>query len=309
MERNIAQYIIQIGLIGIGLTHTIPSTAFAPPTTINLWSPNYLAQHHAPPLPTEQQNSKGAISHVATPRLLVYTPTQSNHKAIMVISGGGYRREELGKEGLPATKWLVKQGYTVFNLIYRLPMDGWHNKLVPFADGQRALRIIRQKANVYDYNQVGVMGFSAGGHLAGMLAVSAGHNFYPYQDTIDNNSTRPDFVALLYPVVSMVSNGQQTQSYQQLLGDNATDSQKKALSIEQWVTKDTPPMFIAHATDDPIASVDDSIALDEQLKKQGIKQSLTLFDKGGHGWGMGKAGSATTTWPELFQQWVESLKQ
>lgn len=90
----------------------------------------------------------------------------------------------------------------------------------------------------------------------------------------------------------MVSNGQQTQCYQQLLGDDATNSQKKALSIEQWVTKDTPPMFIVHAKDDPIASVDDSIALDEQLKKQGVKQSLTLFNEGGHGWGMGKTGTA-----------------
>lgn len=308
MNNKITQYLTQISLLAIGLTHTIPSQALAPRTTINLWSPNYLAQQHALPMPTEQQSPKGAISHVATPRLLVYMPTQSNHKAMMVISGGGYRREELGKEGIPAANWLVQQGYTVFNLIYRLPMDGWRNKLVPFADGQRALRIIRQKAKEYNYNQVGVMGFSAGGHLAGMLAVSSARNFYSPQDNIDNNSARPDFVALLYPVVSMLSNGQQTQSYQQLLGDNATDSQRKALSIEQWVTKDTPPMFIAHAKDDPIASVDDSIALDEQLKKQGVKQSLTLFNEGRHGWGMGKAGTATTTWPALFGQWVDSLK-
>lgn len=309
MKSNITQYIIQIGIIGIGLAHTIPSQAVAPPTTINLWSPEYLAQQHTLPLPVEEQSTKGAISHVAVPRILVYRPTQSNHKAIMVISGGGYRREELGKEGTPASEWLVNQGYTVFNLIYRLPMDGWHNKMVPFADGQRALRIIRQKANVYDYNQVGVMGFSAGGHLAGMLAVSAGHNFYPYQDIIDNNSARPDFAALLYPVVSMVSDGHRTQSYKQLLGNNATDSQKQALSIERQVNKDTPPMFIAHAKDDPIASVNDSIALDEQLKKQGIKQLLTLFNEGGHGWGMGKAGTATTTWPALFKQWADSLKR
>lgn len=305
MKTQIVRYLVRIGITFMTFSHSLPSQAFSL-TTINLWSPEYLAKQYNQPMPTEQQNSKGAISHVAIPRLLVYTPSHSNHKAMMVISGGGYRREELGKEGTPASEWLVKQGYTVFDLVYRLPMDGWNNRLVPFADGQRALRIIRQKANEYNYNQVGVMGFSAGGHLAGMLAVSSKHNFYSPQDTIDSNSARPDFAVLLYPVVSMLSNGHQTQTYKKLLGDNPTKSQEIALSIEQWVTQDTPPMFIAHAKDDPIASVDDSITLDEQLKKHHVKQLLTLFNEGGHGWGLGKAGTATTTWPTLFQKWIDS---
>ena len=307
MNIQITKYLSQIGLMTIAICLSIPAIALEPTATINLWSPQYLASQHNSPLPTEEQNSKGAINHVAIPRLLVYTPSKTNNKAIMVISGGGYRREELGKEGIPVSEWLVNQGYTVFDLIYRLPMDGWHNKMAPFADGQRALRIIRQKATDYGYQQVGVMGFSAGGHLAGMLAVTNGQNYYPPQDKIDNNSARPDFVALLYPVVSMVSNGNQTQTYKQLSGNNPTLMQEKALSVEQWVNQDTPPMFIAHAKDDPIASVDDSITLDEQLKKHHIKQLLTLFNSGGHGWGLGQTGTPTKSWPSLFQKWVITL--
>ncbi|WP_296405893.1 alpha/beta hydrolase [Psychrobacter sp.] len=300
------KYFYRIGIILFILCYISSAYAFDPTTTIDLWSPDYLAKQHKKPLPIEEKNSKGAISHVAMPRLLVYKPSKSNHKAILVISGGGYRREEQGKEAIPAAKWFTNRGYTVFNLIYRLPIDGWNSKLVPFADGQRALRIIHQKANDYDYKQIGVMGFSAGGHLAGILAVTE-HNFYLPQDEIDSYSARPDFVALIYPVVSMESGGQRTQTYKQLIGDNHSLDLEKSLSIEQWVTRDTPPMFIAHAKDDPIASVDDSIALDEQLKKHHVKHTLVLFKEGGHGWGLGKAGTTTMAWPDMFQKWISTI--
>ena len=292
--------------IDVSYAQTITPTSLpTTTTTIPLWSQSYLASQHLDPLPIEQQDANGAVSAVAAPRMLVSLPTHTNHMAILVISGGGYRHEELAKEGTPAAQWLVQQGFTVFNLIYRLPADNWQDHLVPLADGQRALRLIRQNAQRYHYHQIGVMGFSAGGHLAGMLAVSSKHNFYSPQDATDNLSPRPDFVALLYPIVSMVSYPHHSQSFKQLLGSHSTPDEQKSLSIEQLVNKETPPMFIAHAKDDPIAPVADSIVLDDKLKQSNIAQSLTLFDKGGHGWGLGKPNTPTMAWPALFERWLK----
>ncbi len=278
-----------------------------PSDSINLWSQDYLISQRSNPLPIEHQDKKGAISHVANPRMQVYVPIHSNHTAILVISGGGYYHEELAKEGAPVSAWLVNQGFTVFNLIYRLPNDNWSSRLVPIADDQRALRIMRQQAAHYHYHQIGVMGFSAGGHLAGMLAVSANHAFYPPQDDIDNNVARPDFAVLLYPVVSMVNQPNHTQAFKHLLGKQPTIAEEHALSIEQLVTNDTPPVFIAHAKDDPIAPVADSMVLDDKLKQAGVPQSLTLFETGGHGWGLGKKETPTMGWTSLFLKWVKQI--
>lgn len=276
-------------------------------TEIPLWSQNFLNSQQNTTRPAEQISQKGSYTQIANPRMQVYLPPKSNHKAILVMSGGGYDHLEMGNEGIPVSQWLAQQGFTVFNLIYRLPPEGWNNKQVAFADGQRAMRIIRQKSSEYGYNQVGAMGFSAGGHLAGMLAVFPDQNFYPAQDSIDKYSAKPDFVALLFPVVSMLPEKNNTRSHKNLLGEHPTAEQEKAISIEQWVNSSTPPMFIAHANDDPIANVDKSILLDQNLKKAGVKQELNIFGTGGHGWGLGKAGNPTPTWPNLFLNWVNQI--
>lgn len=293
-----------LGLIPI--THAKVDTP-QPTTEIPLWNQNFLTSQQTSTRPAEQVTQKGSYTQISNPRMQVYVPQHSNHKAILVMSGGGYDHLEMGNEGIPVSQWLVQQGFTVFDLIYRLPPEGWNNKQVAFADGQRAMRIIRQKSSEYGYNQVGAMGFSAGGHLAGMLAVFPNQNFYPAQDNIDKNSAKPDFVALLFPVVSMLPEKNTTRSHKNLLGEHPTVEQEKAISIEQWVNSSTPPTFIAHANDDPIANVDKSILLDQNLKKAGVKQELHIFGTGGHGWGLGKPGNPTPTWPNLFLNWVNQI--
>lgn len=278
-----------------------------PTQEIPLWSQSFLTSQQMNKSLKEQADDKGHVTQVTNPRMQLYLPQHSNHKAILVMSGGGYIREDLAKEGKPVSQWLANQGFTVFNLIYRLPDEGWLNKQVAFADGQRAMRLIRQKAKDYDYQQVGIMGFSAGGHLAGMLAVLPNQNYYSPQDEIDKNSAKPDFVALLYPIVSMLPEKNHTHSYKTLLGKQATEAEEIALSVEQWVTPQTPPMFIAHAKDDPIANVDKSILLDKKLRQAGVKENLTLFENGGHGWGMGKKGTSTPDWKNLFLKWVNQI--
>lgn len=278
---------------------------------INLWSPTFLASQKNSPQPdiiaSETVSKKGAVSHILNSRMQVFLPRYSNHTAIIVMSGGGYQREELGKEGTPASKWLAKQGFTVFNLIYRLPNEGWRDKSVAFADAQRAVRLVRQYGQTYGYHQVGVLGFSAGGHLAGMTAVYPQKTNYAIQDDIDKISAKPDFAVLLYPIVSMMNENSHTRSEKTLLGKNPMLEQRQQLSLEQGVTSDTPPMFIAHAKDDPIANPADSILLDKKLQEMGVKHELQLYATGGHGWGLGKKGTDTEQWRAAFLQWVKSL--
>lgn len=280
--------------------------AIKPSTEISLWSQNFLNSQHINSIPAEQIDQKGSYTQISNPRMQVYLPPKSNRKAILVLSGGGYDHLEMGAS-TSVSQWLAQQGFTVFNLIYRLPTENWNNKQVSFADGQRAMRIIRQKASEYGYEQVGAMGFSAGGHLAGMLGVFPDKNFYPAQDSIDRNSAKPDFIALLYSVVSMLPEKNTTRSRINLLGKNPTTEQEKSISIEQWVNSSTPPMFIAHASDDQTATVDKSIILDQNLKKLGVKQEMHIFGTGGHSWGLGRAGTPTTTWPNLFLNWVNQI--
>ncbi len=274
---------------------------------IELWSKDFLQSEQVNPDLAEHVTKQGAVSRVSVPRVQLFLPKASNHKAILVMSGGGYMREELGKEGIPVSTWLAQQDFTVFNLIYRLPDEGWKNHLVPFADGQRALRLIRKNASLYDYQQVGVLGFSAGGHLAGLLSTDWQRQFYTLQDSTDQLSARPDFAALLYPVVSMLPPDNNTRAFKSILGKNPSLDRQKTLSVETWVNNSTPPMFIAHAKNDPIAPVSKSLLLDDKLKAAHVKEDLVIFPSGGHGWGIGKPDTPTMAWASLFLSWVKTF--
>lgn len=284
-------------------------TYSAPPDII-LWD------NHDIPNPThiilkEQSSKTGSVTGVSLPRLHVYLPTyKNNHAAILVISGGGYAHEEIGHEGTPTSKYLQQQGFTVFELIYRLPKEGWTSPLVPFQDGQRAMRLIRSKSKIYDYNsnKIGVIGFSAGGHLAGILSTTWETQYYPPTDAIDTLSSRPDFSALIYPVISMSPPLNHTHAYKSLLGIHSTLADQQTLSVQLLVTPETPPTFIAHAKDDPISPVENSILMHQALDKNHVTNQMILFPDGGHGWGLGKKGTTAIQWPALMMQWLKDIK-
>jgi hypothetical protein len=145
-------------------------------------------------------SGKGSYTNISQPRLIVHLPEHPNGTAILVIGGGGYAHIEVGNESAPAAEWLSSQGITAFELIYRLPAEGWTTTLVPFQDGQRAVRLIRSMAEKFaiDPHKIGVMGFSAGGHLAAMLETESERQFYTPVDNIDHYSAKCDFAALLY---------------------------------------------------------------------------------------------------------------
>ena len=174
-----------------------PARAQAAPDAISLW-PAAPPGGEGPRGP-ETVYANGSLGNVSAPRLNVYRPSKANGAAVVVIAGGGYAHISAGVESAPTSLWLQSIGVTAFELIYRLPGEGW-SRDAPFQDGQRAMRLVRSLAPSYgvDPARIGPIGFSAGGHLAGTLAVSPDKAFYAPTDAVDANSARPSFCGLIY---------------------------------------------------------------------------------------------------------------
>ncbi|MCX7290934.1 alpha/beta hydrolase [Janthinobacterium sp.] len=276
----------------------------APPGAIVLWP-------GAPPggaAPGPQRDSaKGSITQVDQPYLIVHRPAQPNGTAVVLVSGGGYAHIEAGKESGPAASWLQAQGITAFELVYRLPQEGG-GVAAPFQDGQRAMRVVRARAKEWriDPARIGMLGFSAGAHLAGMTAVEPDAARYAPADALDAVSARPDFAVLLYPVLTMQPPYDTTHAKKQLLGSHPTQAARDAMSVELHVDARTPPMFIAQALDDPISPPENSRLMAAALGRAGVPVELHLFQQGGHGWGLGKRGSEPAAWPQLLLAWLQA---
>jgi acetyl esterase/lipase len=260
------------------------------------------------PSGAEHVSDKGSYTNIRDPRLIVHQPSHPNGVAMLVISGGGYAHIEIGNESGPAANWLQGQGITAFELIYRLPAEGWANVNVPFEDAQRAMRLIRSRADEYglDPHKIGIMGFSAGGHLAGMMETEYNKQWYASVDAVDQHSARPDFVALLYPVITMLPPYNHTHSEKEIVGADASTAKQKAYSVELHVNAKTPPTFLAQAIDDPISNVENSRLMYAALQQNHIVSEIHLFPTGGHGWGMGKPDSPVQEWPQLFKAWAKA---
>jgi acetyl esterase/lipase len=250
----------------------------------------------------------GAVSNVSTPRMRVYRPAVPNGAAVLVAGGGGYFRIQLWKESTPAAEWLQARGFTVFELIYRLPNDGW-DSTAPFMDAQRAMKIIRTRAGEFglDPARIGIMGFSAGGHLAGFTAYQPARALYAGADAYEQVSARPDFAVLLFPVVTLRKPYDTTRTRREIVGDKATAKAEAAWSLDTHADRNAPPTIIFAAADDAITPPGHGILLFETLVAAGASAELHLFRDGGHGWGLGKPGQVISQWPALFENWARSL--
>jgi acetyl esterase/lipase len=274
------------------------------PITIDLWpaTPPGGGGPQGPERVYRKGSHVGAVSNVSRPRLEIYAPPHPNGTAVIVIGGGGYARIGIDQEVMPTATWLTTQGVTAVVLYYRLPADHWP-AVAPFQDAQRAIRVLRAHAHELgvDPAHIGVMGFSAGGNLAGIAETRFADVFYPAVDAADQLSARPDFAALIYPVISLQQPYNTTRSGREL--STQADS-VQAYSVQLHVTHATPPTFLAQAKDDPIANIGNSLIMHDALKKAGVETELHVFDKGGHGWGMGTPGSEVAAWPGLFAAWA-----
>lgn len=250
----------------------------------------------------------GAVSNISAPRMRVYRPARPNGAAVLVAGGGGYFRIQLKKESTPAAEWLAAQGFTVFELIYRLPNDGW-DAAAPFMDAQRAMKIIRTRADEFGLrpDRIGIMGFSAGGHLAGFTAYQPSRALYEGKDRFEHVSARPDFAVLLFPVVTLRAPYDTTRTRREIVGDKASPAAEAAWSLDTYAGKDAPPTIIFAAADDPTTPPGHGILLFQTLAAAGASVELHLFRDGGHGWGLGQPEQVISQWPGLFAHWAQSL--
>lgn len=253
----------------------------------------------------EQVTAGGAVANVIRPRMVMRRPLKPNRAAALVLGGGGYRRIGIAKESQPTADWLHDYGVTTFVLYYRLPNAGW-SMLAPFQDAQRAIRLIRARAAEFglDPSQIGIIGYSAGGHCAGMVSVEPDAEWYAPVDAVDEQSARPDFAGLIYPVLTMMPPNRTRISTLTLLGADPSLEASARWSVDQHVSDDTPTTFLAHATDDPIAPVENSLLMFAALRKVHVPVEMHVFRSGGHGFNLGQPGEEDHAWPRLFATWA-----
>lgn len=227
--------------------------------------------------------------------------------AVIICPGGGYSGLAIRHEGLQVAQWFNSFGVTAFVLIYRQPDDAiMENKSIgPMQDGQRAMRIVRRHAKEWGINpeKIGIMGFSAGGHVASTISTHYNEKVY---DPVDSTSARPDFSLLIYPVISMDSTITHGGSRVNLLGNIPAPEQVKHFSNELQINAQTPPAFLVQSFDDDAVPVQNSIVYSLALKKYKIPSELHLYQSGGHGYGLSQWGGTQSTWPEACRKWLSA---
>ena len=307
-----------MGLAALALSG-LPARALAAPSApdeiIPLW-PSAPPGGQSPSLTLKtDERSKNPDTHdrlmsgITRPTLTVVRPALPDGSAILIVPGGGYSLEATDLEGLAPAALFAAHGITAFVLTYRLPGEGWKNRAnVPLQDAQRAMRIIRFGCRDFgcEPTRIGVLGFSAGGHLAGMLATKFATDSYAPMDETDKYDPRPSFAGLLYPVVTMLQPYAHESSREKLLGPKVTVAQRTAYSIEHAVTVATPPTFLCAADDDPEVALDNTFMMFGSLRAAKVPAELHVFEKGGHGFGLGEQNGPVSQWPELFLRWGAS---
>lgn len=254
------------------------------PVVISLWA-------NGAPNDNGMTAAKATREDVAEPTLTVYLPERPNGVAIIMCPGGGYAGLALGHEGHDMAAWFNAQGITYAVLKYRMPHGHWD---VPLSDAEQAMRIVRSHANEWkiDPSRVGIMGASAGGHLAASLST-----------LYSSENTRPDFQILFYPVISM---GEITHggSRMNLLGKDPDSALIQKFSLENQVNKNTPQAFIMFSGDDKDVLPANSINYAEALLREGIPVSMHMYPTGKHGWGFRDQFIYKRQWTGELEQWL-----
>ena len=285
--------------------------AFPQNHTLPLWS-------GTPPLQTdmgleEEVRQEGIIriANVQIPTIEVYLPAKqiSTGKAVVIFPGGGYGILAYDWEGTDFAKWLNAQGIAGIVVKYRLPISKslTDPKEVPLMDAQRAIRMVRQNAEAWNIDpaKVGVMGFSAGGHLASTVSTQYNHEVNRPKDAIDALSARPDFSVLVYPVISFRDAAAHSGSRKNLIGENASQELIDRFSGELNVNAQTPATFLVHAQDDKGVPIENSLLYYQALHKNGVKSSLHIYPSGGHGFAFGLGKGAVEGWREVLLAWMK----
>lgn len=273
-------------------------------TQVPIWPNTPPDAQFGPPPNTETIPELGEIDNVSRPTMTVYSPKGKNTgAAVVVFPGGGYYVLAISLEGTEVCEWLTSKGITCVLLKYRVPNSGMHGEgpagrrqvkpKAPMAlqDAQRTVGLVRFQAAQHhiDPSKIGVLGFSAGGHLVTDISTHFDKRLYPAVDAADSQSCRPDFAVALYP------------------GHLWIASAKFELNPDIKVTGRTPPTFLLHAENDPVDSVNNSLVYYIALKKAGVPAEMHLYAEGKHGFGLRRTNSPITRWPELVETWLETI--
>jgi acetyl esterase/lipase len=308
MMRLLAFFLALAGVAG-SLT---AMAADSNPLVLSLW--NGTPPNPQPAGQASEREREGAITwvrHVQNPSIEVRLPARGNAtgQAVVVCPGGGYGGLAYDWEGSDFAGWLNSHGVAAIILTYRLPVDGdvAHQKwLCPLLDAQRAIRVTREHAADWGINpaKVGIMGFSAGGHLASTAGTHFDAGDANAVDPIDRLSSRPDFMILVYPVITMQAGVTHMGSRTNLLGENPSEDLVRHYSNELQVTDQTPPTFLVHAGDDDAVPVQNSLLFHAALVAHKIPAELHVYPKGGHGFSLALGRGRLTTWTEVCARWL-----
>ena len=240
------------------------------------------------------------------PTLAVYLPVDPSRTrtAVIVAPGGSYGMLASNHEGRQVANWFNALGVTAFVLKYRLGPRYHHP--TELGDAQRAMRLVRSRAGEFGYatDRIGIIGFSAGGHLASTLGTHFDGGNPMAADPVDRTSCRPDFLILGYPVISMSAPYTHDWSKHNLLGDNASPQLREQLSNELHVTGQTPPTFLLSTTEDTVVPVENTVAFYMALHKAGVPAEMHVFEKGPHGVGLDLGDPVLGLWPTLLANWL-----
>lgn len=257
-----------------------------------------------------QKNGDTIVHYTSVPTLSVYLPKGQKKPtaAVVICPGGGYWITSIVKEGFAVAREFNKNGVAAFVVKYRMPEDSAvdNKSVVPLQDAQRAIQLVRVNAKKWniDTGKVGIMGFSAGGHLA---ATASTHFTTAQIENKDDINLRPDFSILIYPVVTFDSTFAHIGSRERLLGKEASQEMIDSFSNELHINPETPPAFLVHASDDDAVPVKNSIAYYEALVKNKIPAEMHLYKSGGHGFGMINP-TTQDLWMKSCIHWMRGLK-
>lgn len=285
-------------------------------TIVPLWPknsvPNYIESEEREVL--VRGDDLDRISKVQEPTIEVYLPAKANAngQAMLIFPGGGYQILAYDWEGTDIAKFLNGKGVAGIVVKYRMPssVSQKDKHLVPLIDAQRAIRLVRNMSSELNIetDKIGIIGFSAGGHLASTLGTHFDEKVYESIDEIDKISARPNFMALGYPVISMKSMMTHKGSKEKLANKNAKPSIVEYFSNEEQVTEDTPPTFLFHASDDKVVPVENSLAFYRALIEKGVSATMHIYPKGGHGFSLARNDLHLRGWTERMFEWIESLE-